>query len=75
MKIIDAKIGAEGSVSLEMVAGVLSFKAIEDTPGVKISLSADVPVTYLIDAGAQKANSPLLSAIASILDGVLKTIA
>lgn len=75
MKIVSAKLGTEGNIEVELTAGNLTVTATEDTLGCKINVTATVPLTYLVDAGAAKANSPLLSAIAGVLDGALKQIA
>lgn len=75
MVLLDTKLGAEGSVNLQLVGGALNLTASENTPGCTVSISASVPLTYFIDQGAQKINSPLVSSIAQVLDGVLKTIA
>lgn len=75
MQIVNQKIGAEGNIQVDLVNGVLNVVASENTPGCTVSVTAGIPLTYFVEAGAAKLNSPLLSSIAAILDGVLKTIA
>lgn len=74
MNLVNQKIGAEGNITVDLTAGVLTMVATENTPGVQISINAAMPLTYLIDAGAQKMNSPLLTSVSQVLDGILKAM-
>jgi len=74
MKIFSGKLGAEGQLDVDLVSGTLAISAKENTPGIQVTVSAAVPLTYFIDQGAQKMNSPLGQSIAALLDGVLKGI-
>lgn len=74
MNLFNGKLGAEGSATVDMVGGIVSLKITEDTPGIKVSVEAALPLAYYIDAGAAKAGSPVLTAVASVLDGILKQI-
>lgn len=74
MNIVNTKVGAEGQVSVDLEGGVLKVKGTEETQGLKLSLVVEAPLTYYLDAGAQKLNSPLMSALVGVLDGVIKQI-
>lgn len=75
MNIVNQAIGSQGNITVDLTAGVLTMKASENTPGVSVAIDASMPLTYLIDAGAAKLNSPLLTAVSQVLDGILKAMA
>jgi hypothetical protein len=74
VNIVNQKLGAEGNIAVDLVNGALNVTASENTPGVTVNITASLPLTYYIDAGAQKLNSPIVSAIATVLESVLKQV-
>lgn len=74
MKLYSGKIGSEGQLDLDLAAGKLTIAASENTAGAQVTLSGALDLTYFVDQGAQKVNSPIVSALAAVVDGVLKTL-
>lgn len=75
MKLYSGKIGAEGQLDIDLAAGKLTIAASENTAGAVATLSGSLDLTYMVDQGAQKINSPIVTALAAVVDGVLKTLA
>ena len=74
MKLFSGKLGADASVEIDMAQGVVSLHAVEETAGLKVQVTATLPLTYYVDASAQKLNSPIVGMVASLLDAALKTV-
>lgn len=74
MHVVDAKIGSEGSVTVDFVAGNLMLEVDEATAGLTGGLKVTIPVTYFVDALASKLGQPG-QVVGSIIDGLLKGVA
>ena len=72
MVIVKLPVGAEGAIDCELVGGVLQFELDETTPGLNGKVQLNVPVTYFLDALAAKANSPIVTSIVGVVDGIVK---
>jgi hypothetical protein len=46
----------------------------ENTAGIQGGLKVSIPVTYFLDALAAKANSPVVTSIVGVVDGIIKSL-
>ncbi len=72
MQVVDVKLGSEGDVNVQLIAGSLQITVSEDTAGLKGGLSVSIPLKYFLDALVVKlGGNPLAASIVGIIEGVL----
>ncbi len=74
MEVVDIKLGPEGDVKLVLEAGVIKLTLDEKTPGLSGAVTVNIPLNYFLDALVVKANSPIVTGVVKVIEGVLVAI-
>lgn len=71
MQLIDLKLGSEGEIKADLVAGVVVMTIDEKTAGLSGGLQLKIPLAYFLDALVAKANNPIVTGVVKVMEGVL----